>query len=336
MKVLIAEDDPVSRHVLQAFLIKWGYEVVVACDGAEAWNVLQQEDAPKFAILDWMMPAVDGVELCGKIRKRAEQPYVYIILLTAKGRRQDVIEGLETGADDYLTKPFDAQELRARVRAGRRILDLQDELICTQEALRSQATHDDLTGLWNRREMLDIMRRELARAHREGTSTGLLMADLDHFKRVNDTYGHLAGDAVLIAAARRMRRSVRPYDAIGRYGGEEFLIVLPGCDAADAIQQAERLRACVSVEPMETVEGKIPVTLSLGVAAVESGTEADLDSLLRTVDAALYRAKNEGRNRVELAVKAAVGCGEHLPERRTTTRNIETREDVAPRSTLET
>ncbi len=309
MRSLIAEDDPVSRRVLEAFLIKWGYEVVAACDGAEAWRLLQQKDAPQLAILDWMMPAMDGVELCREIRKRAERPYVYIVLVTAKGRRQDILEGLDSGADDYLTKPFDAQELKARVRAGRRILDLQDELVRAREALREQATHDHLTCLWNRAGILDIMERELNRAQREGTPLGLIMADLDHFKRINDTYGHLPGDAVLLEAARRMHSSVRPYDAIGRYGGEEFLIVLPGCDAPDVVNQAERLRVCISAEPIETPEGRIAITLSLGVAAVPKGIEADLDSLLRTVDAALYRAKNRGRNRVELVTTAETACG---------------------------
>ena len=286
-----------------------GYEVVVACDGAEAEAVLEQEDAPKLAILDWMMPVMDGVELCREIRKRPERPYVYIVLLTAKDRRQDILQGLEAGADDYLTKPFDAQELKARVRAGRRILDLQDELIRAREALREQATHDNLTCLWNRAGVLDIMERELNRAQREGTPLGLIMADLDHFKGVNDTYGHLAGDAVLLEAARRMLSSVRPYDSIGRYGGEEFLVVLPGCDALDAVNHAERLRACISAEPIQTPQESIPVTLSLGVAAAEETIEADLDSLLRTVDAALYRAKNRGRNRVELVTIVEALCG---------------------------
>lgn len=309
MRSLIADDDPVSRHLLEAFLVKLGYEVVVACDGAEAEAVLEQEDAPKLAILDWMMPVMDGVELCREIRRRPERPYVYIVLLTAKDRRQDILQGLEAGADDYLTKPFDAQELKARVRAGRRILDLQDELIRAREALREQATHDNLTCLWNRAGVLDIMERELNRAQREGTPLGLIMADLDHFKRVNDTYGHLAGDAVLLEAARRMLSSVRPYDSIGRYGGEEFLVVLPGCDALDAVNHAERLRACISAEPIQTPQESIPVTLSLGVAAAEETIEADLDSLLRTVDAALYRAKNRGRNRVELVTIVEALCG---------------------------
>lgn len=309
MRSLIADDDPVSRHLLEAFLVKLGYEVVVACDGAEAEAVLEQEDAPKLAILDWMMPVMDGVELCREIRKRPERPYVYIVLLTAKDRRQDILQGLEAGADDYLTKPFDAQELKARVRAGRRILDLQDELIRAREALREQATHDNLTCLWNRAGVLDIMERELNRAQREGTPLGLIMADLDHFKGVNDTYGHLAGDAVLLEAARRMLSSVRPYDSIGRYGGEEFLVVLPGCDALDAVNHAERLRACISAEPIQTPQESIPVTLSLGVAAAEETIEADLDSLLRTVDAALYRAKNRGRNRVELVTIVEALCG---------------------------
>ncbi len=306
MRILIAEDDPVSRRLLETFLVKWGYDVVVAGDGAQAWKVLQREDAPKLVVLDWMMPGMDGVQVCCEVRNRADRPYVYIILLTAKGHKEDIIEGIEAGADDYLTKPFDAHELRARLRAGRRILDLQEELVSAREALRVQATHDPLTGLWNRGAILDILRRELGRAQREGVPLGVVMADLDHFKRINDTHGHLAGDAVLQEATRRMRASVRPYDAIGRYGGEEFLIVVPACDAVSALHQAERLRASISGAPMKISQGLMPVTLSLGVAASGVAKDADADLLLRAADAALYRAKNAGRNRVELATPAEV------------------------------
>lgn len=301
VRILIAEDDPVSRRILDSFLKKWGYQVEVCEDGKAAWNILQQEDAPHFAILDWMMPGMDGVEICRKVRERRQQPHTYIILLTAKGRKEDIVEGLETGADDYLTKPFDAQELKARVRAGLRILELQDELLRAREALREQATHDDLTGLWNRRELLAMIQRELARTHREKSAMALIMTDLDHFKQVNDTYGHRAGDAVLREAARRMASLVRVYDMVGRYGGEEFLIALPGCRAADARSQAERLRAAVAAEPFNTPAGVIAVTLSLGVAAVDGGTEVGAEALIHAADAALYRAKRGGRNRLEVA-----------------------------------
>ncbi len=301
MRILIAEDDPVSRHMLEAFLKKWGFEVSVARDGIEAWQMLQQEGAPQLCIIDWMMPGMDGVQVCRKVRERGSHPYVYIILLTAKDQKSDIIEGIESGADDYLIKPFDAHELRAHLRAGKRILDLQEELISAREFLRVQATHDPLTGLWNHAAVFDILRNELERSQRQGDPLAVVMSDLDHFKRVNDTYGHMAGDLVLSEVARRLRGAVRPYDSIGRYGGEEFLVVVPGCDAASVLSQAERLRACVGGELFDLGGTRIKLTLSVGVAASEETKTHDWDALLRAADTALYRAKHNGRNRVELA-----------------------------------
>lgn len=299
MRVLVAEDDAVSRHLLAAFLNKWGYRVVVAADGSEAWEKLQREDAPKLAILDWMMPGMDGLELCQKIRQRSQDKYIYVLLLTAKGQKEDLVSALDAGADDYITKPFDPQELRARVRAGWRIIELQEELIAARERLRDEATHDHLTGLWNRSAILEILHRELARAERQENTLAVIMVDLDHFKEINDKYGHLAGDAVLREAVRRMRSSMRVYDEIGRYGGEEFIAVNPGCDMTGAISVAERIRATVGQDTIDTFDAPIPVTASLGVAI--NGEGSDADSLIRAADAALYRAKNAGRNRIEVA-----------------------------------
>src|SRR5579883_3074258 len=236
MRVLIADDSIVSRHLLDATLRKWGYEVVVACDGVEAWEILQSPDAPKLVILDWVMPGLTGPEVCRRVRERAKSPetksesYTYILLLTSKSLKEDLIEGMESGADDYVTKPFDQHELKARLRAGTRIIDLEQQLVTAREELREQATRDFLTRIWNRSSILDILQRELARGGREHRPVGVILADLDHFKAVNDTYGHFAGDAVLLEFARRVQASMRQYDSIGRYGGEEFLIVLPGCD----------------------------------------------------------------------------------------------------------
>src|ERR1700684_4120454 len=223
MRILIADDSIVSRHLLDATLRKWGYQVVVASDGVEAWNVLQEEDAPKLAILDWVMPGLTGPEVCRRVREHAtdKDAYTYILLLTSKSQREDLIEGMESGADDYLIKPFDQHELKVRLRAGTRIIDLERELVAAREELREQATKDFLTRIWNRSSILDIFQRELSRADRERRSVGVVLADLDRFKSVNDTYGHFAGDAVLREFARRMQTVTRPYDAIGRYGGEE-------------------------------------------------------------------------------------------------------------------
>ena len=308
VRILIAEDDPVSRRLLEATLTQWEYDVTACADGTVAWQVLQEPDAPSLVILDWMMPGMDGVRICQEVRQRANVPYVYIILLTAKNQKADIITGLEAGADDYITKPFDRSELRIRLRAGRRILDLQAELIYAREELREQATHDSLTRLWNRGGILEILERELERAKRAGGPLSIVMVDLDHFKHINDAYGHLAGDAVLREVAQRMRASVRPYDEIGRYGGEEFLFVLPDCDAAGVIALGERLRAAVGQTAMVLAEGVIPVTLSLG--ATTSDMIDDVKAGIAAADAALYRAKKGGRNRLEMAgLPEVVGNG---------------------------
>ncbi len=300
MKILIADDDDVSRRVLQATLTQWGYEVFIACNGIEAWQMLQDSNAPKLAILDWMMPGMDGIEVCREIRKREESPYTYILLLTARSRKRDIIAGLRAGADDYLTKPFDSQELKVRLRAGKRVLDLQAELVAARESLRYQATHDSLTGLLNRGAILGTLRNELDTANRRGLPISVVLADLDHFKDINDTYGHIIGDAVLHEAARRMKNSVRVHDSVGRYGGEEFLFILPGCDGSDATSQAQRLQACINSRPMELPRLTISVAMSLGLVSKDDPKVEDLDSLIQAADEGLYQAKTQGRNRLVL------------------------------------
>jgi diguanylate cyclase (GGDEF)-like protein len=273
-----------------------------ARDGDEAWHILEQPDAPRLAILDWMMPGMTGPELCRKLRGLNREPYTYVLLLTARTDTQDVVEGMEAGADDYVTKPFEVKELEVRLRAGRRILDLQADLVNAREALREQATRDPLTGLWNRYALFDTLKREQSRAGREGVPLAVIMVDLDHFKQVNDTHGHLAGDAILREAARRMQSVVRTYDHVGRYGGEEFVIVLPGTTGPNAAQLAERLRLAIAREPMAS-DGvsRVSVTASFGVTATGRGAGAGPEALIRLADEALYRAKEKGRNRVECA-----------------------------------
>jgi two-component system, cell cycle response regulator len=302
--VLIAEDDPILRHVLQTWLQRWNYRVIAVDNGLDAWNALQRADAPPMAILDWVMPDMDGIEVCRKVRSLKQGAYEYILLLSAKDDKHDVVTGLEAGADDYLTKPFDVDELRARVCAGRRILELQEALLRAQVALQFEAAHDHLTNLWNRGAILDLLHKEMHRWKRIKSPLGVIMADLDHFKSINDSHGHLVGDAVLQEVAHRLASGVRGYDSVGRYGGEEFLVVLPGCDASDLVSIAERLCQSIADQPINTSMGSLSVTLSLGLASTEANREDLLpagEALLRAADAALYAAKGQGRNRVVYA-----------------------------------
>lgn len=302
MKLLIAEDEVVSQNVLKMAANKWGYEVVLCSDGATALHELQQPGAPLLVILDWMMPGLNGPEVIQRLRQRKDSPYTYLILLTGKNQAHDVVAGLEAGADDYITKPFNIAELEVRVRAGQRIVQLQAELLATQQALQIQATHDGLTGLWNRRAIMDLLDQELGRCFRSHTPVAIIMADLDHFKQINDTYGHMAGDDVLREASQRIGPNLRNYDAVGRYGGEEFLIVLPGCSSTDALRIAERIRESIAVSPVETSTVNIPITMSLGLAVTDGATKIDIESqkraLVHAADEALYIAKRAGRNRV--------------------------------------
>jgi two-component system, cell cycle response regulator len=306
MKVLVAEDEPTSRRLLHTSLRRWGYEVVVAEDGNEAARILLSPDAPKMAVLDWLMPGVDGAQLCRNIRSSKPEPYTYILLLTGKSSKIDVIEGLEAGADDYVCKPFDPRELKVRLRTGKRIIYLQDQLISAREALRDQATRDQLTGLWNRAAVLGILSGELQRSRREGASLGIVMVDLDHFKLVNDTYGHLVGDDVLRKVTQAMSEVTRRYDSVGRFGGEEFLIVLPGCDETNATSHAERIRAAVERVEITGQAEMIRPRISVGVSVYSGQPLVDVFDLIQAADSALYQAKRSGRNRVELGDLAAL------------------------------
>ena len=297
MRILIADDDPVSRRLLEATLVRLGHEVVAVPDGLEAIEAFRSKDSPRLAILDWNMPGADGLAVCRAVREQGG-PYVYVILLTARDRHEDMLAALDAQCDDFLRKPFDSAELRARIRSGERVLDLQSKLLDAQEQLRHDATHDRLTGLWNRAMIVDELDRELARAKREKRTLTILIGDVDHFKSVNDTHGHGAGDEVLRQTAKRMASVRRHYDSIGRYGGEEFLLILPGCDLFQALPVAERVRCSVSAEPVSIGELNWPVTISLGVAAA-TPTTVDAAALIAVADEALYRAKAKGRNRVE-------------------------------------
>lgn len=291
MRVLIAEDDRTTQVMLESLLQKWGYETTVVSDGKEAWRILSEEGGPSLALLDWLMPGMEGTEICRRIRDRNARQgrYQYILLLTIQGERQDVVRGLEAGADDYVVKPFDSQELQMRLSVGRRILELQEKLAFS-------ASHDHLTRLLNRHALFDRLSAEMVRAEREGAPLTLALLDLDHFKSINDTYGHLVGDDVLKAVAREIPKELRPYDVVGRYGGEEFVVVLPGASMDEGVRVMERVRRRIASRPLNTAEGGVAVTLSVGMAEYVFGMS--MDRLIGTADEALYRAKDGGRNTI--------------------------------------
>jgi len=298
MYILVAEDDYTSRTVLSAVLRKSGHEVIETVDGADAWDRLQEADAPRLVILDWMMPVMDGLEVVRRIRARQTERPPYVIMLTAKGEKADIIAGLNAGADDYLAKPFDPGELHARVEVGRRMIEMRDALIESLEALAHQATHDPLTGLLNRRAILDCLDGELARIRRHGGRLFVGMCDIDHFKGVNDTYGHQTGDEVLCQLSRILGENLRKYDSVGRMGGEEFLVITPVNSDIRHAYMFERLCRQVARSEITTRSGALSVTISIGVTVATA--DRTVDDILEAADKELYRAKNAGRNRVVL------------------------------------
>lgn len=297
MKILIADDEIVSRTLLERNLRKWGYEVVSVTDGKEAFRILTSADAPSIAIMDWSMPAMDGLELCKQIRA-IKEPYIYVIFLTAQADRESFTIGMEAGADDFLVKPFDPYDLKIRTEVGVRIVTMQQELIAARESLREAALRDSLTKLYNRAAIFDLFQKEWNRAQREEAPLCLIMGDLDYFKQVNDTYGHLIGDLVLKQASTRFTTSIRVYDSVGRYGGEEFLFIIPGIDCEGGYHIAERIRKAISDVPFHLPECEIPVTMSLGVASNLHLSADNPERLIAMADEALYAAKRNGRNRV--------------------------------------
>jgi diguanylate cyclase (GGDEF)-like protein len=299
MKVLIAEDDMTSRIILDSVLKKWGFVPVLTCDGKEAWDAMQSKDAPKLAILDWQMPKMNGIEVCQKIRELKITDPAYLIVLTSKDEKKDIVKALEAGANDFISKPYDNAELLARINVGKRMVQLQSELGDAYRALKHEAMHDHLTGINNRRAIMELLGKEMARARREKTNLYLGMCDIDHFKKVNDTHGHQIGDEVLISFTRLVMDKLGLNDHMGRYGGEEFLIVAPG--AKDSKQDTMFKWICEHVGKNEiaTKKGNLSITVSIGVARY-TGVE-NSDTFLAAADTALYHAKETGRDRVVYA-----------------------------------
>jgi len=298
MKILLVEDSYIERRKLGAFLTEWGFEHVGVGSGTEAVKLLEAPDPPDLAVLDWLLPGLDGIDVLRRIRKIDQGKYIYTIMVTAKNQKKDRMIAMDAGADDYLSKPVDAAELRSRIMVGKRIIELQ-------QSLRFAATHDFLTNLLNRSEILASLDREFARGGREGKPTTVALADIDHFKKVNDTLGHAAGDEVLKEVARRLKLDLRPYDVVGRLGGEEFLIILPGCSLTAGARRADGIRQLVGKDPIHTSFGTASTTISVGVTSTCSSRDRSVEEFLREADMSLYTAKNSGRNRVEIFTAAA-------------------------------
>ena len=299
MRILIAEDDKTSRTILTEILKKWDYEPIAVADGRSAWEIMQKPDAPPLSLLDWEMPGMNGLDVCRSIRENNLPNPPYLIILTDRGDKADIVAGLESGANDYISKPYDNSELQARINVGRRMVNLQTDLLHAKNALAHEAMHDPLTGALNRRAILDSLSKELKRAERKQSTLSIGLCDIDHFKQINDKYGHQVGDAVLCSFVEVIQNNLRGYTLVGRYGGEEFLVVTPDSTGSDREGIYERLRYQVDKHRITTKSGEVSVTVSIGVAGTNNGKTAD--TLLATADAALYQAKEAGRNRVVYA-----------------------------------
>ena len=312
MQILLADDDLVARRMSSGLLKKSGHEVVLAGSGSEALAVLQEGSAPCVAILDWAMLGVNVGEVCKHIRAASERQYVYLVALTSE-KEEDILQAFDAGFDDFVTKPISPAELSGRLLVARRMVELQQQLVLSSETLKVRSSHDVLTGLWNRAAILDLLGSEVNRAQRDNSSLTILMVDVDRFKRINETYGHPVGDRVLKHVAQNLTFSVRAGDWIGRYGGEEFLVIAPGCAPTGSLALAERVRRLVAVRPI-TIDGlQISITISVGVA---NSRDHGLDTLqlLKIADSAVYTAKRKGRNRVEVHEKLVDASGDSSAE----------------------
>jgi len=286
LQVIIADDDRLSRRVLEDRCREWGFEVLTAVDGNQAWELFTEQDAPRIFLLDWVMPGINGIDLCAKIRNSSQTSYSYIVILTAHNNADNVIQGLEAGADDYISKPFNNNELRCRLNIGKRILELEDNIL-------RMANIDYLTGLYNRRYFFQRMECELSRCRRENRPMGVLLLDIDNFKVVNDTYGHAAGDHVLTRLAGVLHRCCRDYDLVGRFGGEEFIICLPGANQEETFSIAERTRKQIAEESFNCTDATFTITVSIGCVSAYNSERQDL---IVAADEGLYQAKRNGKN----------------------------------------
>jgi two-component system cell cycle response regulator len=298
-RVLVADDSPVYRKLVEHALAEESCAVLFANSGHQAIELFERE-RPDLVVTDWMMPDITGIELCQRIRTNAQSSYTYVIILTSNAEKENVVKGLSAGADDYLTKPFDRDELLARIRVGQRLIDLHRQIEAKNRLLEELALTDPLTGLPNRRAIEDWSARQLSGAARHGFPMWFVLMDLDHFKSVNDTYGHDAGDTVLKKFGEVLRNNTRLSDISGRIGGEEFLLVLTHADERNVMVVVDRIRKQLAAERFEWDGSAINVTASFGAAGFSGKKAPEFSQLVKQADAALYRAKTLGRNRIEL------------------------------------
>jgi two-component system, cell cycle response regulator len=300
MKVLVAEHDPAVLGLMADNLSQWGYEVVICDDGSDAWRVLQENDPPTLALVDWDLPGMNGPHICQHARELIGKPYIYIILLTDERPKKAMLEGLEAGADEYMVKPLDVYELQLRMRTGNRIVSLQETLMSVLKLSEYEAAHDPLTGLWNRPAVADLLVKELGRSKRNQTPVGVIAAGLDQFQHLADHYGELTRDSVLREVVLRIHSTVRSYDLVGRIGDEDFLVVAPGCDRETSRLLAERLSSSVERFRAAIGEDVVPLTMSCGVICGDGTKDRQAEALIRAAEEALAVARTKGQGSVEI------------------------------------
>jgi two-component system, cell cycle response regulator len=294
--VLIAENDSATRLRLRSALDERFFDITLANDGSAVWAALDREDPPKVYLLDWEIPGFDVLEFCRKLREASPAYYPYLLILAPAQNRHEVALALQAGADDYLATPFAEEDLQAHLHVAARIIERQDNLINTWEESRLQAMKDTLTGLWSRAAFLELFERELNRAARAESQTGLMFLDLDHFKTINDSHGHLVGDLVLKEFARCLTVHVRSYDFAGRFGGDEFCVALPDSNREQLCMRAEAIREGIATDCVRVAEGMIPLTVSIGATVVPPFSQDVTAFPFVIADLALYKAKASGRN----------------------------------------
>lgn len=292
MDVLIVDDDAITRFALSTAVEEWGFVPVLAENADQALKILATDTTPHLLIIDWSMPGMSGPDLCKTIRKREDGQFFYILMLTGKEGNEAIIEAMEAGADDFLSKPFDHRVLKVRIAAGSRIVRLE-------QTLNQLASRDALTQCWNRRMIDELFANSIAESTRKRSKLSLMVLDIDHFKRVNDTFGHSAGDAALKHVVNILNTNLREYDQVGRYGGEEFVILLPATDCNEAWGVAERIRSAIQFQPTILNDDLIiELTVSIGIAEFDRRRDANQSAFFERADKALYTAKQTGRNRI--------------------------------------